>query len=56
MILLPKRAAQTGMAHRYLTHYFNRFGHSKVFVITVLILIYKVSIKALKENSFPNLI
>ena len=53
-IFLPKPAAQNGTAHRGLTHYINRFGHSKVFVITVLILIFKVSIKkALKEKSFP---
>ena len=52
-ILLPKPAAQTGTVYRCLTHYINRFCHSKVFVITVLILIFKVSIKALKEKSLP---
>ena len=31
----------------------NRFGHSKVFVITARILIFKVSIMALKEKSLP---
>ena len=51
-ILLPKLAAQTGTAHCCLTHYINRFGHSKVFG-TAGILIFKVSIKALEEKSLP---
>ena len=53
-LLLPKPAAQTGTAHRCLTHYINRLGPSKVFVITARILIFKVSIRALKEKFCPN--